>query len=273
MLIVHRQIAARAPDWALIKRGLEKLCENSFAAYETSGLEVEDDDPPDLSPDDSPDENPFADIEALLERISGDRAEAPRREDMGLVYDMDWDEAARLGEWRARIEESRALPPLMAAARAFDAWAGIEPLQRQNWLGPLLVAALLRARSKTRHHLAALHAGLRAVGHRARKDADPASRMAAFAQLIQSFAESEMRELDRLTLAREILLRKCQGKRAHSKLPRLAEFCLASPIISAPLVAKELVVSQQAATTMIGELLANLRELTGRGRYRAWAVI
>ena len=30
---------------------------------------------------------------------------------------------------------------------------------------------------------------------------------------------------------------------------------------------------QQAATIMIDELSSNLRELTGRGRYRAWAVM
>ncbi len=274
VLIARRQIAERAPDWALTKRGMASLRGgSSFAACETSGREDEEDDPPDFSPDDSADENPFAEIDALLARTSGDRAGAPTREELGLVYDADWDEAARLGEWRARVEETRALPPLMAAARAFDAWAEIEPLQRQSWLGPLLVAALLRARGKTRHHLAALHVGLRGVRHRTRPDGDLASRMLAFGHLIQSLAEAEMRELDRLTLAREILLRKCKGKRAHSKLPRLAEFCLASPIISAPLVAKELEVSKQAATTMIGELSSNLRELTGRGRYRAWAVI
>ena len=32
-------------------------------------------------------------------------------------------------------------------------------------------------------------------------------------------------------------------------------------------------VSQQAAATMIGDLAGNLREMTGRGRYRAWAVV
>ncbi|MGC1860976.1 MAG: helix-turn-helix domain-containing protein [Methylocystis sp.] len=36
---------------------------------------------------------------------------------------------------------------------------------------------------------------------------------------------------------------------------------------------KEIGASQQAATTMIDELSSNLRELTGRGRYRAWAVM
>ena len=74
-------------------------------------------------------------------------------------------------------------------------------------------------------------------------------------------------------LARELLLRKCQGKRGNSKLPRLVELCLASPIVSVPFAAKELGVSQQAVTIMIDELSSNLRELTGRGRYRAWAVM
>ena len=82
-----------------------------------------------------------------------------------------------------------------------------------------------------------------------------------------------MKELDRLTFARELLLRKCQGKRANSKLPRLVELCLTSPIVSVLFAAKQLGVSQQVATIMLDELLSNLRELTGRGRYRAWAVM
>jgi hypothetical protein len=86
-------------------------------------------------------------------------------------------------------------------------------------------------------------------------------------------ANFEMKEVDRLTLARELLVRKCKGRRGNSKLPRLVELCLTSPIVSVPLAAKELGVSQQAATIMIDELSSNLRELTGRGRYRAWAVM
>jgi hypothetical protein len=56
-------------------------------------------------------------------------------------------------------------------------------------------------------------------------------------------------------------------------LPRLVDLCLGSPIVSVPLAAKELGISQQAASVMIGELASNLRELTGRGRYRALALI
>ena len=69
------------------------------------------------------------------------------------------------------------------------------------------------------------------------------------------------------------MLRKCQGKRGNSKLPRFVELCLTSPIVSVPFAAKQLGVSQQAATIMLDEHSSNLRELTGRGRYRAWAVM
>jgi hypothetical protein len=37
-------------------------------------------------------------------------------------------------------------------------------------------------------------------------------------------------------------------------LPRLVDLCLDSPIVSVPLAAKELGISQQAATILIGEL-------------------
>ncbi|MBM3624356.1 MAG: DUF1612 domain-containing protein, partial [Alphaproteobacteria bacterium] len=183
------------------------------------------------------------------------------------------DEESRLAEWRDRLDETLTLPPLIAAGLALDAWEEIEPLQHRAWLGPLLVSAHLRVRGKTRNHLIALHAGLRAAKYRCARQHDRTTRLTRFAETIATMAEADRKELDRLTLAREILMRKSSGRRANSKLPQLVDFLLRSPIVSVPLVAKELDVSQQAATAMINDLSSNLRELTGRGRYRAWALI
>ena len=110
------------------------------------------------------------------------------RENSGLIYDEDWDEEARLSEWRHAVEETRALPPVMAAAFAFDAWEAIDRLQHRARLGPLLIAALLQARGKTRHHLAAIHAGLRRAKYRHSRQHDAASRLIGFTQAIEAMA-------------------------------------------------------------------------------------
>ncbi|MGE0279092.1 MAG: DUF1612 domain-containing protein [Rhizobiaceae bacterium] len=61
-----------------------------------------------------------------------------------LIYDLDWDEDARLFEWQAVVADTRGLPSILRAALLLDAWQDIEVLQRGVWIGPLLVAALLR---------------------------------------------------------------------------------------------------------------------------------
>jgi predicted transcriptional regulator len=71
--------------------------------------------------------------------------------------------------------------------------------------------------------------------------------------------------LERLSL-------KLKGKRSTSRLPDLVSLVLSRPLISIPLAAKELRVSPQAVEGMLKELGA-LRELTGRGRYRAWGIV
>jgi len=280
VLLARRRIADREPNWALTTPGLSAL--RGQRSDEDARIEYadrDDDEVTDFEPGgvEFASSGEFAEIDALLERTSKTatppEALPATRENSGLIYDEDWDEAGRLSEWREGLAESRDLPPLMAAGLAFEAWETIEPLQHRAWLGPLLVSALLRERGKTRHHLAALHAGLRHAKYRRARRHDLAARLIAFAQAIETMANFEMKELDRLTLARELLLRKCRNRRENSRLPRLVDLCLGSPIVSVPLAARELEILQQAATIMIGELSPNLRELTGRGRYRAWALM
>ncbi len=55
------------------------------------------------------------------------------------------------------------------------------------------------------------------------------------------------------------------------QLPELVELVMAKPLVSAGMVAKTLEVTPQAARRIVLEL--GLREMTGRGRFRAWGLL
>jgi hypothetical protein len=57
-----------------------------------------------------------ADRTLACEAATTQARRAPERDP--LVYDLDWDEDARLEDWRAAVEETRTLPPTLAAAIA-----------------------------------------------------------------------------------------------------------------------------------------------------------
>jgi hypothetical protein len=84
-------------------------------------------------------------------------------------------------------------------------------------------------------------------------------------------AEIGLKEHDRLALAKTMMDRKLEGRRTSSKLPELVELVMARPLVSASMVAKTLDVTPQAARRIVGEL--GLREMTGRGRFRAWGIL
>ena len=80
-----------------------------------------------------------------------------------------------------------------------------------------------------------------------------------------------MKDHDRWLLVRRSLESKLKTRRSSSRLPALVDFILARPIASAGMIAAELGVTQRAAQDMVAEL--GLREMTGRGRYRAWGIL
>lgn len=56
-----------------------------------------------------------------------------------------------------------------------------------------------------------------------------------------------------------------------SKLPELVDLVMATPLVHARTVTKTLGVTPQAALRIVSEL--GLREMTGRGRFRAWGIV
>ncbi|MFX3727061.1 helix-turn-helix domain-containing protein, partial [Streptococcus suis] len=79
------------------------------------------------------------------------------------------------------------------------------------------------------------------------------------------------KEHDRLVLARQMLERRLRGRRASSNLSGLIELVLARPLVSAGMIAAKLDITPRAALRLVAEL--NLREMTGRGRFRAWGIL
>lgn len=175
-----------------------------------------------------------------------------------------------MAQWRVVLKETESLPCTLGAALLFDAWESIEPLQRQHRLGGQLAAAHLRAHGKVSSHLPGFHVGLKAVARERRRAHGRTARLLAFLDAMSAAAETGMKEIVRLSQAREQMERKVRGRRSSSSLPAAIDLILARPIVSASMVAKAAEVTPRGALNLIAEL--GIREATGRRRYRAWGI-
>ncbi|WP_081159729.1 RHE_PE00001 family protein [Ensifer aridi] len=288
----RRRIAAQPSDWALSADGLRSLRGQAWPAASDGaasaggrsggGSEVEAAAAGEGENNGNEDANPldaeFAAIDAVLARSDAaiEQARAPSlagaRERDPLVYDLDWDEDERLEEWRGVLRQAQDLPAVLQAIVALDAWNELAVLQHAPWLGRLLAASILRQGGATSTaHLVAFNLGLKTIPVDRRRHRDHETRLLAIAQGLIAAAEIGMKEHDRLALAKTMMDRKLEGRRTSSKLPKLVELVMAKPLVSAGMVANTLEVTPQAARRIVLEL--GLREMTGRGRFRAWGIV
>ena len=286
VLRARRRIWTAEPGWALSATGLNAL----------AGAGLDDARAPEVKamtrPLDDPEDEPeallsaeLAEIDAVLARSQrlldthlgkaaepDDKPKQKRTDDpLGLFGDDEWDEAQRLADWRSVILLADELAPTLAAAVLFDAWERAEPLRRQHWLGGLLISAYLRSRGKVGSHLFSLYTGLKSVRHERRRSRDRLTRLLAYLEAMSDSAAGGLKEMDRLSLARTQMELRFRDRRSNSSLPQLAEFVLSRPMVSSAMVARHLQVTSRGALNLLNEI--GIREITGRGRYRAWGII
>ncbi|MDX1041033.1 DUF1612 domain-containing protein [Sinorhizobium medicae] len=290
VLRTRRRIAAQSPDWALSAEGIRTLRKTSqitpAGTEETEAVDtirlaapIDAEGEGDVADDveNLPDVD-YAAIDAVLARSEAaiENATRPGRggaaEKDPLVYDLDWDEDSRLEEWRGVLRQVQDQPAVLKTIVALDAWNELAVLQHAPWLGRLFAASILRQAGITSHaHLAAINLGMKTIPVDRRRHRDRETRVLAIAHGLLAAAEIGMKEHDRLTLAKTMMDRKLEGRRTSSKLPELVELVMAKPLVSAKMVSKTLEVTPQAARRIVLEL--GLREMTGRGRFRAWGVV
>ncbi len=282
ILRTRRRILSHPADWALSIDGLRRLrrggedLEPTFETKSFGSPSVKD------LPDGNEEVDPFsaelAAIDTVLARSEALLADARNvvrgaagEERDTLVYEPDWDEDERLAEWRQVMRQSETLPPVLRAAVLLDAWNVLQVLQHAPWLGRLLSAAVLRECGLTSAYLLPVSVGLKQIPRQERTHRNRDIRVAAFLNAMLQGAETGLAEHDRLLLARRHMEHRLIGRRSSSRLPLLIDLVLEKPFVSMAMIVETLSVTPQGALKIVAEL--NLRELTGRGRFRAWGIL
>ncbi|MGI8841389.1 MAG: DUF1612 domain-containing protein [Caulobacteraceae bacterium] len=180
---------------------------------------------------------------------------------------------AAFQEWLSILLAPRTgRPHLLQAALALEAWTLIKPFPRTTYLGPLLVGAWLRGVKRVPTHLITLQRGLRAWRRRHHRRADQTAleRITEWLNVIAEAARVTHAEWYRLELRRQQLELFAKDRRSHSRMNDAIKLIVESPLVTMPMMARSLKITQTSAARILEVLAPSLTEITGRARFRAW---
>ncbi|MDG2570769.1 helix-turn-helix domain-containing protein, partial [Vibrio parahaemolyticus] len=137
----------------------------------------------------------------------------------------------------------------------------------------IMAGSILRARGLTTH-LLPLVSGYKASRYRLQGREGGVEKVEAFARIVDEAVSQGEKDLQRLILARETMMRRAKDCRSNSRLPQLIDLFLSRPLVSVAIASKLIGVTPKAVDLMLAQLGGALpRELTGRRRYRAWGIV
>lgn len=280
ILRARRLMESHPPQWALSDQGIDLLRGKNVPPQSAPSNLVSNDEESDFEEPDDADKafaDELAEMDAVLSRSTAlvadalsyrGQSETSIHSSAGEQSDEDSEEE-RLHRWRKLVDRYSDYPAPLQAAILLDAWRDIQVSDRSPWLGRQLAAASLRANGLT--ILPALNSGLRAIHRERRHSRDQEERLIAILDGMIEAAELGMKEHDRLLNGKSRMERRLVGKRSNSRLPDLVELVLANPVVSTSMIVKELGTTPQGAMVLANQL--ELREMTGRGRFRAWGIL
>lgn len=176
-------------------------------------------------------------------------------------------------EWFAFMDGLPAAAPAVLRATALvEAWWVIDPLPRQRYLGGVLAGLWLTGQRRVTSHVVGLEVGLRTLPRRGAefRGGDVVRRLGFWLAVIAQSAEDGLQELKRLELARQVMAQQAAGRRAHARVADVMELLLELPVVTAPLIAQRLGITQQSARRSLEDLGSVVIEISGRSRFRAW---
>ena len=280
ILRARRLMESHPPQWALSDHGLDLLRGRNVPSQSGMPTVIPDGEGTDAEEPDDVDSalaDELAEMDAVLSRSSALVADAlsyrvqPEQSANILALDQSDEESEeeRFQRWRKLVDRYSEYPAPLRAAILLDAWRDMQVSDRSPWLGRQLAAALLRANGLTM--LPALNTGLRAIQRERRHSRDQEERLIAILDGMSEAADLGMKEHDRLLNGKSRMERRLIGKRSNSRLPDLVELVLANPVVSTSMIVKQLGTTPQGAMVLANQL--ELREMTGRGRFRAWGIL
>jgi Fic family protein len=121
-------------------------------------------------------------------------------------------------------------------------------------------------------HVVGLEAGLRTLPRRGAefRGGDVVRRLGFWLAVIAQSAEDGLQELKRLELARQVMAQQVAGRRAHARVVDVMVILLELPVVTAPVIAQRLGITQQSARRSLEDLGSVVVEISGRSRFRAW---